>query len=184
VLYASDAEQSQQSEPESTQRSHDVLPNCPLGRGATTLDYVDFALGKVDKERVAACFRAGKIRVACFCAGAMTEEVALGRIRQIWDLKYQQEHGVAIDIELTMVVEKNDKKRANLLAAHHIKHCYADMIAVGEGKRVWDFALEKMGQPPDVDMVISGYPCKDLSLLNNAKKRFRDRAGRTGGRQP
>jgi len=127
--------------------------------------------------------RKGPVVFAGMCSGAGTDIVVADALEQEWNSTYAEEFGVKWVSEHLYAVEMDDAKRDLLIKNFpQLKFVFKDCMEMGRG-RAFCYKANKYVDVHSfkVDVLFAGFPCKDLSGLNNDPKAFVDRSGKTGG---
>lgn len=179
VFYESGSEKTDQEQTEA------CLPALPSGMSPFPMDYAKWALNRVDTQVLAACLRRGQIKCASFCTGMFSEKMCFDALEDVWNMSFSEKHGVLWECEHVFICELDPAKRKALLATHtDVRFVFSDARDVAQG-RALDFRSNTFVDTYqlEVDLLVAGYPCKDLSGLKNKPPAFSDPASKTGSAQ-
>ena len=153
---------------------------CPCALGDKTDWMAAFAkriLVNMTAEELGWCIRAcqdfGRIRVGSVCSGSGCGETAaahlVARLAMLAGVPTEEAHDKFIDV--VFMCESDDKKAAHLRSLHSKAPIFKDVGDMGGSwAKVWHDQFKTtngilVGVPP-CDLFISGWSCKDLSLMS------------------
>ena len=122
---------------------------------------------------VQACQDFGRIRVGSVCSGSGCGETAaahlVARLAMLSGVPTEEAHDKCIDV--VFMCESNDKKAAHLRSLHSKVPIFKDVGDMGGGwAKVWHDKFRTnngiLTGVPSCDLFISGWSCKDLSLMS------------------
>ena len=116
-----------------------------------------------------------KLRVGSLCTGSGMDFAATRSLAQ--EIRcYFLENSIDIQVivENSFACEKSAWKRKWIKRVHKPRHLFKDVNELAEKDEVWDCMSMTFAKVPKVDILISGFNCQSVSLMNVLRRKNKD----------
>jgi site-specific DNA-cytosine methylase len=125
----------------------------------------------------------GEITVASICGGILTEQLSIEGLKNAWEIRFGTQFKAKLNVKHVFTYESNKKKLDNIIKMHpELKHAFLDAKKMNQFQECQK--TQRMLKAPSSRIIVSGFPCQGLSIMNAEPERFSDCKGKTGSVWP